>query len=127
MNILLDSRKPFDVAVADLQRSVAAHGFSVLHVHALSDTLAAKGHPIDKRVAVLEVCNAAVASQMLALDATISLALPCRVAVFEHGDGTRLGTIAPTTILAGFEVGPAVDATASEVERTLRRILTDAA
>ena len=127
MNILLDSRKPFDVAVADLQRSVATHGFSVLHVHALSDTLAAKGHPIDKRMAVLEVCNAAVASQMLALDATISLALPCRVVVFEHGDGTRLGTIAPTTILAGFQVGPAVDATASEVERTLRRILTDAA
>ena len=127
MNILLDSRKPFDIAVADLQRSVATHGFSVLHVHALSDTLAGKGHPIDKRVAVLEVCNAAVASQMLARDAAVSLALPCRVAVFEHGDGTRLGTIAPTTILAGFEIGPEVDATASEVERTLRRILKDAA
>ena len=127
MNILLDSRKPFDVAVASLQRSVATHGFSVLHVHALSDTLAAKGHPIDKRVAVLEVCNAAVASRMLALDATISLALPCRVAVFERGDGTRLGTIAPTTILAGFEIGPEVDATASEVERTLRGVLEDAA
>ncbi|HWS05146.1 MAG TPA: DUF302 domain-containing protein [Burkholderiaceae bacterium] len=127
MNILLDSRKPFDVAVADLQRSVATHGFSVLHVHALSDTLAAKGHPIDKRVAVLEVCNAAVAAQMLARDATISLALPCRVAVFEHAGGTRLGTIAPTTILAGFDPDPEVDITASTVERTLREILADAA
>ncbi|WP_295637037.1 DUF302 domain-containing protein [uncultured Methylibium sp.] len=127
MNILLDSRKPFDVAVADLQRSVAAHGFSVLHMHALSDTLAAKGHSIDKRVAVLEVCNATVASEMLTRDASISLALPCRVAVFEHADGTRLGTIAPTTILEGFGLGPEVDIAASLVERTLRQILVDAA
>ena len=67
MNILLDSRKPFDRALADLQRSVAAHGFSVLHVHALSDTLASKGHPIVKQVAVMEVCNARIASQMLGL------------------------------------------------------------
>jgi uncharacterized protein (DUF302 family) len=48
MNILIDSPKPFDLAVADLQRSVAAHGFSVLHTHSLSDMLAAKGHPIER-------------------------------------------------------------------------------
>ena len=63
MNILVDSSKPFDLAVADLQRSVAAHGFSVLHADALSDTLAAKGHPIPRRCSVLEVCNAGVASR----------------------------------------------------------------
>lgn len=77
MNILVESSKPFERASADLQRSVAAHGFSVLHVHALSDTLASKGHPIDKQVAVMEVCNARIASQMLSRDPTISLALPC--------------------------------------------------
>jgi uncharacterized protein (DUF302 family) len=127
MNILVDSDKPFDRAVTDLQRSVAAHGFSVLHIHALSDTLASKGHPIDKQVAVLEVCNAGIASQMLCRDATISLALPCRVAVFEHGGGTRLGTIAPTSILAGFDIEPEGELVAADVERTLRRILADAA
>lgn len=127
MNILIDSQKPFDVAVADLQRSVAAHGFSVLHTHALSDTLAAKGHPIPRRCAVLEVCNAGVASRMLSRDTTLSLALPCRVAVFEHDQGTRMGTIAPTSILAGFEVDADMDLAAADVERTLRDILADAA
>ncbi len=76
MNILLASRKPFDRALADLQYSVAEHGFSVLQVHSLSDTLASKGHAIDKRVAVLDVCNASMASRMLVRDAAISLALP---------------------------------------------------
>lgn len=127
MNILLDSAKPFDLAVADLQRSVLEHGFSVLHTHALSDTLAAKGHPMGSRCAVLEVCNAGVASRMLSHDATISLALPCRVAVFEHVQGTRLGTIAPTSILAGFDVDPSMKQVAAEVESTLRNILHDAA
>jgi uncharacterized protein (DUF302 family) len=127
MNILIDSAKPFDRVVADLERSVAQHGFSVLHTHALSDTLAAKGHPVAVRCAVLEVCNARVASQMLSRDPTISLALPCRVAVFEDAQGTRLGTIAPTTILAGLDAPADVERAAAEVEHTLRQILADAA
>jgi uncharacterized protein (DUF302 family) len=127
VNILIESSKTFERALADLQRSVAAHGFSVLHVHALSDTVASKGHPIDKQVAVMEVCNARIASQMLGRDPTISLALPCRVAVFEHDGGTRLGTIAPSSIIAGFDVDPEVDRVATDVERTLRQILVDAA
>ena len=127
MNILIDSTKPFDRVLAAVEHSIAHHGFSVLHTHALSETLAAKGQPIAARCAVLEVCNAKVASQMLKRDLTLSLALPCRVAVFETAGGTRLGTIAPTTILSGFEVEPDIEAAAAEVERTLRQILADAA
>ncbi len=127
MNILVDSAKPFDRALADVERSVARHGFSVLHTLALSETLAAKGQPISKQCAVLEVCNAKVASRMLERDLTLGLALPCRVAVFETAGGAKLGTIAPTTLLAEFEVEPEVEATAAEVERTLRQILADAA
>ncbi len=98
-----------------------------MHTLALSETLAAKGQPISKRCAVLEVCNAKVASRILERDLTLSLALPCRVAVFETAGGTRLGTIAPTTLLSEFEVNPEVGATAAEVEHTLRQILADAA
>lgn len=127
MNILIDSAKPFDRALADVERSIGHHGFSVLHAHALSETLAAKGQPIAARCAVLEVCNAKVASQMLKRDPTLGLALPCRVAVFEIASGTRLGTIAPTTILSGFAAEPDIEAAAAEVERTLRPILADAA
>lgn len=127
MNILIDSAKPFDRALADLERSVADHGFSVLHTHALSETLAAKGQPIAARCAILEVCNAKVASKMLKRDLTLSLALPCRVAVFEIAGGARLGTIAPTTILSGFEIELDIEAAAAEVERILHQIMMDAA
>lgn len=127
MNILVESSKPFDRAVADLRRSVADNGFSVLHIHALSDTLASKGQPIDKQVSVLEVCGARIASQLLCLDPMVSLALPCRIAVFEHEGRTRMGSIAPTSMLAGFDLDPAVDRGAKDVERTLRQILADAA
>ncbi len=127
MNIIVDSTKSFDQTTADLEQSVARHGFSVLHRFPLSETLASKGHPIAERCAVFEICNAPLAAQMLNRDPTISLALPCRITVFESGGQTRLGTIAPTTILSGFEVAPDIEATATEVEHTLRRILTDAA
>lgn len=127
MNIIVDSTKSFEQALTDLEQSVARHGFSVLHTFPLSETLAAKGHPIATRCAVFEICNAPLAAQMLSRDPTIGLALPCRITVFESGGQTRLGTIAPTTILSGFEAAPDITAAAAEVERTLERILTDAA
>ena len=65
---------------------------------------------------------------MLVRDPTISLALPCRIAVFQSAGQTRLGMIAPTTLLAGFETAsPDMQATAVDVERTLRQILIDTA
>jgi uncharacterized protein (DUF302 family) len=127
MNILIDSIKPFERALADAERVIAQHGFSVLHTHPLSETLAAKGQPIATRCAILEVCNAKIASQILKSDPALSLALPCRVAVFETTSGTRLGTIAPTTVIAGFETEPEVRVAAVEVERVLRQILADTA
>lgn len=127
MNILVASTKSFDQALTDLEQSVVRHGFSVLHTFPLSETLASKGHAIAARCAVLEVCNARLAAQILTRDPTVSLALPCRITVFESAGQTRLGTIAPTTILSGFEAAPDIEATALEVERTLQRILTDAA
>lgn len=127
MNIIVNSSKSFERAVADLEQSVARHGFSVLHRFALDETLASKGHPIAARCAVLEVCNAQIAARILARDPAISLALPCRVAVFESEGQTRLGTIAPTTILGGFEVASDIEATAAEVENTLRQMMVDAA
>ena len=127
MNILIDSAKPFDRALADVERSVAQHGFSVLHTLPLSEILAAKGQPVSQQCAVLEVCNAKIASRILERDLTLSLALPCRIAVFETASGARLGTIAPTTLLSAFEVGADIEATAAEVEGILRQILVDAA
>lgn len=49
MNILLDSTKSFDLALADVEHSAAVHGFSVQDIHALGDPPAAKGHPIPRR------------------------------------------------------------------------------
>lgn len=127
MNIILNSTKSFDQTATDLEQSVARHGFSVLHRFALSETLASKGHPIAGRCAVFEICNASLAAQILTRNPAISLALPCRIAVFESASQTRLGTIAPTTILSGFDAASDVTATATEVEQTLQRILSDAA
>lgn len=127
MNIIVDSSKSFEQALTDLEQSVARHGFSVLHTFPLSETLATKGYPIAARCTVFEICNASLAAQMLTRDPTIGLALLCRITVFESSGQTRLGTIAPTTILSGFEAAPDIKAAAAEVERTLERILTDAA
>lgn len=54
MNKLLDSHEPGDQTVVDPRRSVTAQDLSVRQVGTLSDTPAASGWSIDRRVAVLD-------------------------------------------------------------------------
>ncbi len=44
-------------AVTDLQASVKQHGYGVLHIYDLKETLASKGFDLPNACHILEVCN----------------------------------------------------------------------
>jgi uncharacterized protein (DUF302 family) len=51
--------------------------------------------------------------------------LPCRISIYEEGEGTVLATLKPTTLLAMFN-HPELADVAREVEDTLVRIMQEA-
>lgn len=123
MYYIVDTPKPFDQAAADLDVAVKAHGFGVLHVHDLGNTLRSKGQPFTEQCKVFEVCNPAQASRVLAADMRLKMALPCRISVFtEHGK-TRIGMIRPAQLLAPLSQDPALATVATEVEEATIRII----
>ncbi|MBL8201643.1 MAG: DUF302 domain-containing protein [Chromatiales bacterium] len=113
-------------AVADLERSVAAHGFGLLHSYDFQQTLTAKGFPMDNECRVLEICNPAQASAILQKDMALNMALPCRVSVYQDAGKTKIGMITPTSILALVSRSEDLRAQAAEVERIVRNIIDDA-
>ncbi len=124
--IIVDSQKPLERLVRDLEDAVARHKFGVLGVHDLRAKLAEKGVPFDRECRVFEVCNPQQARKVLEANLEISTALPCRISVYADGGKTRLATIKPTALIALYGT-PELKAVAEEVERTILAIMTDAA
>ncbi len=76
MYYIVDSDKPFDQAVNDLDTAVKQNGFGVLHIHDLGNTLRSKGVDFKENCKVFEVCNPIQAAKVLSTDMRLNMALP---------------------------------------------------
>lgn len=123
MYYIVDTTKPFDQAAAALDAAVKAHGFGVLHVHDLGNTLRSKGQPFTEQCKVFEVCNPAQAARVLAADMRLNMALPCRISVFTESGKTRIGMIRPAQLLAPLSQDPSLAKVATEVEQATIRMI----
>jgi len=124
---IVETDKDVETAVADLTEAVKRHGFGVLHTYDLRAKMAEKGVEFPRACRILEVCNPHRASEVLTADMTISLALPCRITVYEEGGKTRIGTLLPTKLLGVFPNAEAVAGVAREVEREILAMIEEAA
>lgn len=107
---VVDSTKPLERLVSDLEEAISRHKFGVLGVHDLRAKLAEKGVSFARECRIFE----------------ISTALPCRISVYEEAGKTRLATIKPT-VLIGLYPNPELKGVAVEVETTLVQIMDEAA
>ncbi len=123
---VVQSKKPLDTVVQDLEAAVTRHKFGVLGVHDLKETMAKKGVAFARECRILEVCNPHQAKKVLEANLEISTALPCRISVYEEGGVTKLATIKPTSMIALYP-NPELRGVAGEVEATLNRIMEEAA
>lgn len=126
MKQIFGTPKSVEQATEDLQEAVKKHGFGVLHVYDLKETLREKGAPIDNECRVLEVCNPQQAQKVLTSDMSMNMALPCRVSVYEEGGQTKIGLMSPREMLGMMSDRPELKAVAEEVEAAMQRMIEDA-
>ena len=116
MYYVVTSDKSFAQASEDLNTAVAEHGFGVLHIHNLGDTLRSKGVDFNEDCHVFEVCNPHQAAIVLAVDMKLNMALPCRISVYTENGRTKLGLIKPEQMLTSLTQNAALLEVAKEVE-----------
>jgi uncharacterized protein (DUF302 family) len=126
MYYIVDTEKSFDQASVDLESSVVRHGFGVLHVHDLGDTLRRKGIAFDEQCRIFEVCNPGQAARVLASDMRLNMALPCRISVFTEGGRTKIGLIRPAQMLSALSQDAALREVAGQVEAKTIQMVDDA-
>ena len=126
MYYIVETGKTFDLAVADLESAVKNHGFGVLHVHDLGNTLRSKGIAFEEQCKVFEVCNPLQAAKVLATDMRLNMALPCRISVFTESGKTKIGLIKPEQMLATLSQDTTLLKVAKEVEEKTVRMVDEA-
>jgi uncharacterized protein (DUF302 family) len=127
MYYIVETDKSVSRATVDLETAVKKHGFGVLHVHDLKQTLANKGFTLPSECRIYEICQPAQALKVLTADMNLNMALPCRVSVYEQNGRTRIGTIRPTEMLGLLSEDSALAAIAHEVDTTIEAIIDEAA
>jgi uncharacterized protein (DUF302 family) len=126
MLYVVETNKPFDVAVRDLEDAVKRNRFGVLHIHDLKGTLKEKGIDFPNACKILEVCNPQRATEVLKHDMTVNLALPCRISVYEEGGKVKIGMVRPTALLSLFPDADKLRRVAEEVERETIKMIDEA-
>jgi uncharacterized protein (DUF302 family) len=123
MYYIVESKKSFEQATADLSAAVTGGGFGILHVHDLAATLRSKGLVFEQQCRVFEVCNPLQAAKVLATDIRLNMVLPCRISVYTDGGKTMLGLIKPVAMLTALSDDPALAEIAQDVQtRTMRMV-----
>ncbi len=123
---IVKSQKSFETASADFETAVKNHGFGVLHVHDLGNTLRKKGIDFKESCKIFEVCNPQQAAKVLAVDMNLNMALPCRVSVFTENGETKIGLIKPAGMLAALSQDQTLRQVAEEVEASLLKMVEEA-
>lgn len=126
MYYTVETTKTFEQAAADLDAAVKRHGFGVLHVHDIGNTLRSKGLEFSENCRVFEVCNPGQAARVMASDMRMNMALPCRISVYTEKGQTKIGMIKPTDMLAMLSSEPALAQVAREVDEKTTRMIDEA-
>jgi len=122
----LPTDKTVSEAAAALHAAVQANHFGVMQVHNLKETMVKKGVEFVHECLIFEVCQPQQAKKVLDQNMSLSMALPCRISIYEEGGKTILATLKPTNLLALFNE-PRLQPVAQEVEATIVKIMKEAA
>jgi uncharacterized protein (DUF302 family) len=121
----VESSRPFDKVVADVEKLTAEKQFRVLHIHDVKATLNEKGFEREP-LKIIEICNAKFSHEALGRDMDVSLFMPCKINVYTEGGKTKIKAMRPSAI-ADFMPEAGLEELAGEVDDIVTEIADRAA
>ena len=123
---VVETALDFEQASFSLEAAVTSHGFGVLGIHDLGQTLRSKGMAFKEQCRVFEVCNPKQADQVLNIQMKLNMALPCRISVYTENNQTHIRMIRPEGMLLALSDDGKLRSIATEVECTMIEIIQTA-
>jgi uncharacterized protein (DUF302 family) len=119
----LESDKPFDTVVENIEKQVPENKFRVLAVHDVQETLAEKGFTREP-LKIIEVCNAGFADTALSKSINVALFMPCKFTVYPE-NGKTVVNLARPSMIAQMMPDAGLDELAGQVEKQLIKVMEE--
>lgn len=95
----ISTNKTVEQAIADLTDNLKKEQFGVLWQLDMKGKLHEKDVELDMKYHILEVCNPSEAQKVLSENPLVGYFLPCKLAVYEEGESTKIGMPKPTALI----------------------------
>ena len=97
----VETTKTIEEAITSLEENLKEKNFGVLWQFDIKDKLQEKGLDFDQSYRVLEVCNPHEAQRVLTQNQMVGYFLPCKIVVYDDGDGgkTKIGIPRPSALI----------------------------
>ena len=113
---------PYEQAVEQVVEALKKEGFGILTEIDVQAVLEKKLGADFRRYVILGACNPPLAYRALQADLEVGLLLPCKVIVYEEGEGSAVAAVDPMATLGEVE-NPELAAVSQEVRSRLERVI----
>jgi uncharacterized protein (DUF302 family) len=90
MYYLVDSKKSFAQASADIESALKRFGYRSLHIYDVGRSLRNKGLPFSEQSLIFEICNPGRVAETLSNEMCQQMGGPCRITVFTENGQTKI-------------------------------------
>jgi len=118
------SELSFDETVSRIQEAIPRQGWIVTGTRDMQKSLAKHGRTLDRRVKIIELCQADYASEILAGHRELSAMMPCAIAVYEGDDGRTYVSKMDTGLMGRMFGGKVAEIMGRSVARDEKAILS---
>jgi uncharacterized protein (DUF302 family) len=84
------SNKSVQEIVNTIKEVASKYGFGVLNVLNIQETLKSKGKNLDNECQIIDICKPSYAEEFLNEDISLSVIMPCRIAVYTQDGETTI-------------------------------------
>ena len=111
--------KLFVDVVLDLEHSIGRHNFAIVGHNEIGEAVRREGHPAFGDAAIVHFCNLEYARQVIEIEPSLMLYMPCRIAIFESGGRAHAASL----LLPDDTAFERFNTLAAEINRKIRAII----
>ncbi len=117
------SNKSVQEVIDCLKEVTAKYKYGIQHIHNVQETLNSKGIDLGNECQIVDICNPIVAEKFLTEDMSLSIIMPCKIAVYTQDGETMIAMNSLVQLVD--DINPDLIELAQEVQEQLLEIIDE--
>lgn len=106
-----------------LKEIVSKYKYGIQHIHNVKETLNSKGIDLGNECQIVDICNPIIAEKFLTEDMSLSIIMPCKIAVYTQDGETMIAMNSLVQLVD--DINPDLIELAQEVQEQLLEIIDE--